>query len=209
MDSPLPPSADSRLPIGSGPTLAAVTALDGAIAQAMVNFGPLVKDAQNSYLNTSYLPLDTLLAAVRPALVGQSVLISSSLAVVGGGFVVVTSLTHAGGGWRSSMFPVGEPMNPQKVAAAATYGLRVNLCQLLAVVGSDDDGQSAQPMPNGYVQTAPPTPQRAAAAPAAAGVVLPGEPTAWAPSPQNLASAAIPPGWAPPAAPQPAPSPFV
>jgi hypothetical protein len=135
---------DELLPPGAGPTPAAVAALDGAIAAAFGNFGSLAKDGDNTYLKTSYLTLPTLLDAVRPALMAQGVLITSALRLVPGGFVCQTTLQHSGGGWRSSQFPVGDPGNAQKVAAAATYGLRINLQQLLAITGQDDDGQPQQ-----------------------------------------------------------------
>ena len=201
------------LPSGAGPTIEAIGALDGAIAAAMPIFGPLVKDAENSYLKTSYMPLDTLLKAILPALLAQGVLITSCFQLVPGGFVVITSLSHAGGGWRSSLFPVGDPGNPQKVAAAATYGLRVNLQQLLALVATDDDGQHAAP-------AAPPQQW----APQQGGPVLPGEPVppqqplqpmptanpyAQQPAPQGPAPQGPPATWQPPAAPQPAPTPYV
>lgn len=136
--------ADELLPPGAGPTPTAVAALDGAIAAAFGNFGSLAKDGDNTYLKTSYLTLPTLLDAVRPALMAQGVLITSALRLVPGGFVCQTTLQHSGGGWRSSQFPVGDPGNAQKVAAAATYGLRINLQQLLAITGQDDDGQPQQ-----------------------------------------------------------------
>jgi hypothetical protein len=152
--------ADELLPPGSGPTSTAVAALDGAIAAAFGNFGSLAKDGDNSYLKTSYLTLPTLLDAVRPALMAQGVLITSALRLVPGGFVCQTTLHHSGGGWRYSQFPVGDPGNAQKVAAAATYGLRINLQQLLAITGQDDDGpqlpaqQFAAPAPAAHGQPA-------------------------------------------------------
>jgi hypothetical protein len=197
------------LPAGAGPTSAAIAQLDGAIAAAMPNFGPLLKDAENTYLKTSYLPLDTLLEDIRPALIAQGILITSAFQLVPGGFVVVTTLAHSGGGWRSSMFPVGDPSNPQKVAAAATYGLRVNLCQLLALVGRDDDGHQAAPQPPAAQQwTAPP------------GQPLPQQQWNQQPAPQQPPGygqaappqqppADAPPVWQPPAAPQSAPNPYV
>lgn len=157
------PLLDLILPPGAGPSLEAIAALDGAIAAAMPAFGPLVKDAENSYLKTSYMPLDTLLDAVRPALLAQQVMITSSVQLIGPGFVVTTLLAHSGGGWRSSSFPVGDPLNPQKVAAAATYGLRINLQQLLALVASDDDGQGSSQAPQ--AQAWAPAPAQGAAQP--------------------------------------------
>ena len=162
--------AEDLLPPGAGPAPSAVAALDGAIAAAFSNFGSLTKDGDNTYLKTSYLTLPTLLDAVRPALMAQGVLITSALRLVPGGFVCQTTLQHSGGGWRSSQFPVGDPGNAQKVAAAATYGLRINLQQLLAITGQDDDGQPTQqfaaPAAAAYAQPAPIAQQQPWAPPA-------------------------------------------
>ena len=155
---------EELLPPNCGPTSQQVSALNGAIATAFGSFGSLTKDGDNAYLKTSYLTLSTLLDAVRPALMTQGVIITSALRLVPGGFVCQTTLHHSGGGWRSSQFPVGDPGNPQKVAAAATYGLRINLQQLLAITGQDDDGQ----MP-GQQHAAPPSAAYGAPAAAAPG----------------------------------------
>lgn len=157
--------ADELLPPGAGPTSQQIAALDGAIVQAFPTFGPLLKDAENTFLKSSYLPLDTLLDDIRVPLFSQGILITSCFQLVRGGFVVTTTLSHSGGGWRSSSFPVGDPSNPQKVAASATYGLRVNLCQLLAIVGRDDDGNAGAPQqqlaqPAAWQQQPPPQQQQ-------------------------------------------------
>ena len=170
--------ADELLPPGSGPTSTAVAALDGAIAAAFGNFGSLAKDGDNSYLKTSYLTLPTLLDAVRHALMAQGVLITSALRLVPGGFVCQTTLHHSGGGWRYSQFPVGDPGNAQKVAAAATYGLRINLQQLLAITGQDDYGPQL------------PAQQFVAPAPAAHGQPAQGAPPAVAMQQQPWAAPA-------------------
>ena len=135
---------DELLPPNCGPTSQQLAALDAAVAAAFPAFGSLAKDGDNTYLKTSYLTLPALLDAVRPALMAQGVLVTSALRLVPGGFVCQTTLQHSGGGWRSSQFPIGDPGNAQKVAAAATYGLRINLQQLLAITGQDDDGQPPQ-----------------------------------------------------------------
>jgi hypothetical protein len=182
------PILDLILPPGAGPTLAAVAALDGAVAAAFPSFGSLAKDAENTYHNKSYLSLEGLLDAVREPLMAQQVLIASSIQLVGPGFVVITTIAHSGGGWRSSSFPVGDPLNPQKVAAAATYGLRINLQQLLALTATDDDGNSL-----------------AATAPASYGQA----PEAWSPQQPAVGYNPPPAAYAPAPTPQPAPSHYV
>jgi hypothetical protein len=166
--TPPPDPGVDLSPPNCGPSITAVAALDGAIAAALPSFGSLAKDGDNTYLKTSYLTLPALLEAVRPALMAQGVLITSSLRLVLGGFVCQTTLQHSGGGWRISQFPVGDPNNAQRVAAAATYGLRINLQQLLAVCGVDDDGQPGVMPPQ---QAAPMWQQPPTAPPAAPPVV--------------------------------------
>lgn len=202
-----------QLPPSAGPTSQAVAALDGAIATAFPNFGPLLKDGENTYTKSSYIKPETLLNDVRPALLQQGVLISSSLELVKGGFVVTTTLSHSGGGWRSSSFPIANPGDATKVSASATKGQRINLLMLLAIVGRDDDGQedpqapgqwqaTQQVPPPGYPQPQPPAAPGAWPAPGQPVQAPPAQyPQQQAPAPQEA-----PPGqWQPPAAPQSAP----
>jgi hypothetical protein len=178
------------LPPGCGPTLAALTALDAAIALSQSQFGTILRDADNPYFKSSYVSLPSLLALVRPILHANGVMISSSYQLTSAGFVVSTTLTHTTtGGWRVSTFPVPDPSKPQSVGAAGTYGLRLSLLQLLAISGEDDDGNAATtgaPVPNtvpvaqwGAPSTAA---QPAASAPTAAPAAQ--APAAWdAPAP--------------------------
>jgi hypothetical protein len=228
--APQPAPDPSHLPPNAGPTSQAIAALDGAIVTAFPTFGPLFKDAENTFTKTSYLPLDTLLNDIRPALYAQGVFITSSFELVRGGFVITTVLSHSGGGWRKSSFPVGDPSNPQKAAIAATYGLRVNLCQLLAIVGRDDDGNESSNPPaawNGAPGAPAPHPPAGAypppAAPPAASVAwpapAPGQPTQAPPATYPAPAAppagdpysnALPPGaWQQPAPAAPPATPYV
>lgn len=116
----------------------------------------LSKDAENSYLKSRYVSLPALLAAVRPALAEQSILLISSFEARDQGCFVVTSLVDLlSDGRVSSVFPVSN-LEPQKVAAAGTYGLRVNLMQLLAIAAPDNDGNDPQPS---WVAAPAPAPQ--------------------------------------------------
>ena len=91
---------------------------------------------QGNFVGTSISGLEAIGNASSTASAG--VLISSGFQLVDGKIAVVTVLTHQGGGWRSSTFPVAAT-DPQKVGAAGTYGLRLNLQQLLALAAQDDD----------------------------------------------------------------------
>lgn len=161
--------APDHLPPNAGPSSQAIAALDGAIATAFPNFGPLIKDGENTYSKSKYIKPETLINDTRPALLAQGILISSCLELVRGGFVVTTTLTHSGGGWRSSSFPVANPGDASKVSASATKGQRINLLMLLAIVGRDDDGSEdpgpQQPAAHQYAQP-PAAPAHPAAWPA-------------------------------------------
>lgn len=140
---PIPPSMPDT-PSDNAPELA----LYAALLRAQQTLPPLVKDSRNDYLKSDYLSLPSLLAAVRGPLAAEGLLITTAIELAGSGFVARTSLVHAPSGARlSSVFPVPDPMNPQRVAAAATYAVRISLMQLLGVAAEDHDGQEAPAAP--------------------------------------------------------------
>ena len=196
----------SALPPSCGPDTERIRLLDAAVTAAAAGFGLLVKTGDNDYLKTTYLTLPALLNAVRPALQAQGVTITSCLRLVGSGFICQTTLQHFEGGWRTSQFPVGDPSNPQKVAAAATYGLRINLQQLLAICGVDDDGQSAVMSPQGMTPSSAPAP---AATAWQSQPLIPDGPVAPMPVAPRPPSEPAPPAWATSPAPATPSTPYV
>jgi hypothetical protein len=174
-----------------------------AILTAAVNFGTLEKDAENPFFKSKYLSLSGLLQAIRPALSDEGILIQSAYKIVGTGFIVETSLLHLPSQTSiKSEFPVTD-LNPQKVGAAGTFGMRYNLLQLLAIAPEDDDGSSlsdlkpGQATPDQFLGPNPTGSQRTQPAyqPAPGATVGP----AWLqPGGQQAA-----PQYAPPAEPQP------
>jgi hypothetical protein len=172
---------DELLPPNCGPTSQQLAALDAAVAAAFPAFGSLapndaadIKGRRHAYLN-----LPGLLEAVRPALMGQQVIIANTISIVPGGFVVSTMLRHSGGGWRLSQFPVLSLTSSSAISAAATSGFRVNLQLLLGVCASDEDAAHdaapaaasapwEQPAPAAPAYAAPPQ-QQPWAAPAPQG----------------------------------------
>lgn len=193
---------DELLPPNCGPTAQQIAALDAAVAAAFAGFGSLatndsadIKGRRHAYLN-----LPGLLEAVRPALMGQQVMISNSISLVPGGFVVNTMLRHSGGGWRLSQFPVLSLTSSSAISAAATSGFRVNLQLLLGICASDEDtAHEAAPATAPAAWEVPPQ----AGYPPAAAAPAYGQPGSAAPPQQQ------PPQWAPPAQPQPDPSAYV
>lgn len=153
---------------------------------------PLTKDATNSYLNADYLTLPKLLAAVRPLLAQNGLTLTSKLMHAGNGcFVVKTTISvglkASASEWEElvSEFPVVD-LAPQKVAAAATYGMRVNLMQMLALAAVDNDGnpplnqEAPNPVPSiAQSPSAAPSPQGAPSGPPLTPHDLAGQPPAW------------------------------
>lgn len=150
---PMPPAMPSALM-----PQRKVTLLE-AIAAASAGFGDLTKDSKNEYLKSSYLKLPGLLKAIKPALLEQGIVIYSQCVLAGSLCVIRTTLSFVDGSEEiSSDFPIPDATNLQRIGAAFTYGTRYNLFALLAVSpDEDDDGNYG-----------------ATAAPAAAGVALPG-----------------------------------
>ena len=181
-------SRSEFLPPNAGPTAAAVAALDQALLQAIPSIPPLAVDDSMRIKGqpVQFLTAPGLINLVQPALNAQSIIISSCYQLVGGGFVFTTVLSHVpSGGWRSSSFPVGNPVEPAKAAGAGTWGIRSNLKALL--------GRAEQELDN-------PQPQ---AAPASAGASVWDVPAPQQPAPAAAAPAPAGGGW-PAAAPQPA-----
>ena len=134
-----------------------------ALLRAQQNFGPLVKDANNAYLKSSYISLAALLKAVTPALTEQGILVTHCYEQRGTALAVVTTLVHVSTQTRlTSCFPVLSMDGAQKVGACGTYGQRYNLILLLNIAAADDDGNTVSnpqqyvgPDPQGIERTAP------------------------------------------------------
>lgn len=137
-----------------------------ALLAASVNFGSLEKDADNPYFKSKYLSLGALLAAVRPALTDEGIIISSRYELIPQGWVITTRLLHVLTDTSlESKFPVVDCSGSQKIGAAGTFGMRYNLLQLLGIAAADDDGNSTAglaapddflgPPPSGQQRTEP------------------------------------------------------
>jgi hypothetical protein len=165
----------------------AISNIYTAILAASVNFGPLVKDAENPFFKgkdgraSKYLSPSALLAAVRPPLTDEGVIITGGYKLIPQGWVVETILYHTPSGTSvSSWFPItdtetvyGPPdqygkqkqvgaNGHQKVGTAGNYGMRYNLFQLLGIAAADDDGNSTSNLipPDDFLGPAPAGQQR-------------------------------------------------
>lgn len=108
------------------------------------HFRPLVKDAQNTYTNSSYASLNSIIDAVEGALCSFGLLTYTCIEYdrdlgrpIARTYLVNVEMEES----LSSSFPISDP-NPQKIAAAVTYARRINLMAMLNLKAEDDDGNS-------------------------------------------------------------------
>lgn len=92
----------------------------------------------------AYAPLDTVLAAVRPALAKNGLAIVQTLSG-NGTRVMTTTLMHASGEWLSSTVALpGQASSSQEFGSQVTYMRRYAIVSILGVVAEeDDDGNAA------------------------------------------------------------------
>ena len=134
-----------------------IQALLAALFNARSEFQPIYKDKHNTYHNTKYAALDTVLAAIEPALQKHGLMIVQTTEVAGEQSVLKTSLYHCESGQSiSGNYPLPPTDNPQKMGAAITYGRRYALCALLSVTADeDDDGNTASISKSGSTASPP------------------------------------------------------
>ncbi|NBV87926.1 MAG: hypothetical protein EBR88_00150 [Betaproteobacteria bacterium] len=94
-----------------------------------------------------YADLAMILDTARSALSANGLSVTQSFMPLGsdGTLMLVTTLGHKSGQFQRSFLPMKGNIEPQKLAAAATYLKRVALCALLGIAADDDDdGVTAQ-----------------------------------------------------------------
>ncbi len=123
-----------------------------ALCKAKQQFTPIGKDKANSHLKYKYASLDSVLAAVEPALHTHELILSSS--VVDG--CLITRLYHISGECLESSFKLPDIADPQKIGSAITYYRRYTICGLLSITADeDDDGVAAKPQTKQAENSAP------------------------------------------------------
>ena len=118
-----------------------------ALFAARGKFVKAKKDAKNSHLKNSYATLDSMMAAVTPALDDQGIMIMQSMLETSTDttFHLETMLIHAESGQYVKFFiamPISK-RDPQGVGSAMTYARRYGLAAALGISQSDDDAQLA------------------------------------------------------------------
>jgi hypothetical protein len=149
-----PAPVPEMLPPNSGPTLAAVAALDAAIAAAYPHFPPLLRDQEANIKGNKqhkHTSLPGVYECVINPLLAQGVVVTSSITLVQGGFAVCTVVKHiTTGGWRCSYFPVLNMNSAGSVTAAGTTAPRVGLQLLLGICGMEEEDPPATATGGGW-----------------------------------------------------------
>lgn len=88
-----------------------------------------------------YADLAMILDTVRDALSANGLSVTQSFMPFGneGTMMLVTTLGHKSGQFQRSFLPMKGNVQPQQLAAAATYLKRVALCALVGIAADDDD----------------------------------------------------------------------
>jgi hypothetical protein len=123
-------------------------ALNAALARAQGEFPPIAKErtVDTGTYSYSYAPLETILAAVRPALKEHGLAIVQRLEAPSGTPSLRTEIRHASGGVIAASFPLPTvPQNVQQLGSLLTYLRRYAIVAMLAVAAEeDDDGAQAR-----------------------------------------------------------------
>ncbi|HYX17484.1 MAG TPA: ERF family protein [Nostoc sp.] len=118
--------------------------LISALIKAKAEFQPIHKNKTNPHYKSQYADLDSVLDAVTPALNTHGLAIIQLVGIVDGRTVLETRLYHDSGEFTSSVFPLPETSDPQKIGSALTYARRYSLCAILSVAADEDnDGNAA------------------------------------------------------------------
>ena len=118
---------------------ASVATIVPAIIRAKQKMAPIRKISDNSHFKSKYANLEEVVTATSEALASEGLLV-----VQGGTTSVVTTIYHESGEWITP-----EPMafsavaDPQKMAAASTYGRRYGWLGAFGLAAEDDDGNTA------------------------------------------------------------------
>jgi hypothetical protein len=122
-----------------------------ALCKASLSFGKIEKDKMNPHFKSSYASLDSIIPAVKSALLENNLYLYSYFDPLGEQEVLfITQLVHADSEqWMNSIIPVKLPANltPQTLqglGSLITYLRRYSIGQLLNLnTDEDDDGNNA------------------------------------------------------------------
>ena len=124
-----------------------ITELAEAMIQVQQTLSPALKDAENTFTNSRYATLHSVMNACRDALLEYGIWLTQyPVSVEANKIGLVTKIVHAETGqWQASLLTMPLPKNdPQGYGSAMTYARRYGLSALIGIVTeSDDDGEMA------------------------------------------------------------------
>lgn len=123
-----------------------ITELAKAMIQVQQALSPALKDGINSYTNSSYATLKSVMEVCRAALLSHGIWMTQyPVSVEKGHLGLVTKVVHvATGQWQCSLIEMPlSKSDPQGYGSAITYARRYGVSALLGIITEDDDAQSA------------------------------------------------------------------
>jgi ERF superfamily len=120
------------------------TELLAAMTKASAGYSQIVKDKVNPFHKSKYASLESVMAAVNPALHANGLCLTASMSIEDGQPCITMCLYHESGGFLQSRLPLPISGDPQKLGSLITYYRRYLICSLLNVqADADDDGNSS------------------------------------------------------------------
>lgn len=124
-----------------------ITELAEAMIQVQQTLSPALKDAENTFTNSRYATLHSIMNTCRDALLEYGIWLTQyPVSVEANQLGLVTKIVHAETGqWQASLLTMPLPKNdPQGYGSAMTYARRYGLSALIGIVTeNDDDGDLA------------------------------------------------------------------
>ena len=124
-----------------------ITELAEAMIQVQQALSPALKDAENTFTNSRYATLHSVMNACRDTLLAHGIWLTQyPVSVEANQLGLVTKIVHAETGqWQASLLTMPLPKNdPQGYGSAMTYARRYGLSALIGIVTeNDDDGEMA------------------------------------------------------------------
>ncbi|NDV24724.1 ERF family protein [Desulfovibrio sp. JC022] len=134
-----------------------ITELAGAMLKVQQTLKPAAKDGQNSFTNSKYASLQSVMGTCREALLANGIWLTQlPVQVEKGNLGLISKIVHAESGqWQSSLLVMPLPKSdPQGYGSAMTYARRYGLAALIGVVTEHDDDAEGSCHPqntdNGY-----------------------------------------------------------
>lgn len=122
--------------------------LDGALMLAQSEFPDIPKDQTNTFYNTRYASLDSIVSTTRPALTKYKLVANHRVEDTEDGVRVTAVLKHVPSKEErtNSLSCICNRNDPQKMGSAITYLRRYTFSGLLGITpDEDDDGNAAKP----------------------------------------------------------------